>query len=171
MRARRRASNYETLKSRLLRSHESTYGFKKAPRIPVEAIVKVLKDFNDTRSRTGRGLDTNDETQRLSLAALAHLLTPAPRFEDAGGVFDFALGFLTSPTSICGCGVAEPHPRPNDNYCFASFGTSLSQASLRARQAFGIGPGTGTLKPWHIAMLILAVFIALWLGAKIAGWW
>ncbi|KAF6751870.1 Bet1-like protein [Ephemerocybe angulata] len=54
---------------------------------------------------------------------------------------------------------------------FSSFGTSLSQASLRARQAFGIGPGAGTLKPWRIAMLIVAVFITLWLGAKIAGWW
>ncbi|KAJ3525070.1 hypothetical protein NMY22_g10733 [Coprinellus aureogranulatus] len=49
---------------------------------------------------------------------------------------------------------------------FASFGGQLSQASLRARQAFGIGPGAGTLKPWRIAMLIVALFITFWLGGK-----
>ncbi|KAJ3536466.1 hypothetical protein NMY22_g6033 [Coprinellus aureogranulatus] len=54
---------------------------------------------------------------------------------------------------------------------FASFGGQLSQASLRARQAFGIGPGAGTLKPWRIAMLIVALFITFWLGGKVLAWW
>ncbi|TEB22144.1 hypothetical protein FA13DRAFT_1741213 [Coprinellus micaceus] len=54
---------------------------------------------------------------------------------------------------------------------FASFGGQLSQASLRARQAFGIGPGAGTLRPWRIAMLIVALFIAFWLAGKVFAWW
>jgi len=52
---------------------------------------------------------------------------------------------------------------------FSSFKTTLSQTSRRASQAFGIG--TGSLKPWRIAMLIVGVFITFWILSKIAGWW
>ena len=52
---------------------------------------------------------------------------------------------------------------------FSSFGTSLMQTSRRAGQAFGIG--TGSLKPWRIAMLIVAVFLAFWFISKALSWW
>jgi hypothetical protein len=52
---------------------------------------------------------------------------------------------------------------------FSSFGTSLMQTSRRAGQAFGIG--TGSLKPWRIAMLIVAVFLAFWFASKVLSWW
>ncbi|EDR09852.1 Bet1-like protein [Laccaria bicolor S238N-H82] len=57
----------------------------------------------------------------------------------------------------------------NTNDRFSSFGTALSQTSQRAAQAFGIG--TGSLKPWRIAALIVGVFIAFWLTSKVLGWW
>jgi len=52
---------------------------------------------------------------------------------------------------------------------FASFGTTLAQTSRRAGQAFGIG--TGSLKPWRIAALIIVVFLVFWVTAKIMSWW
>ncbi|KAF6746659.1 Bet1-like protein [Ephemerocybe angulata] len=54
---------------------------------------------------------------------------------------------------------------------FASFGTSLGNASTRARQAFGIGPGAGTLKPWRIATLVVGLFIGVWFASKVLAWW
>ncbi|KAF9531444.1 Bet1-like protein, partial [Crepidotus variabilis] len=52
---------------------------------------------------------------------------------------------------------------------FSSFGSELMQTSRRAGQAFGIG--TGSLKPWRIAALIIVVFLAFWISSKILGWW
>ncbi|TFK32361.1 hypothetical protein BDQ12DRAFT_659214 [Crucibulum laeve] len=52
---------------------------------------------------------------------------------------------------------------------FSSFGNSLAQTSRRAGQAFGIGQGS--LKPWRIAMLIVALFLAFWISSKILSWW
>ncbi|KIM38556.1 hypothetical protein M413DRAFT_420328 [Hebeloma cylindrosporum] len=52
---------------------------------------------------------------------------------------------------------------------FSSFGSSLMQTSRRAGQAFGIG--TGSLKPWRIAMLIVALFLAFWFTSKVLSWW
>ena len=52
---------------------------------------------------------------------------------------------------------------------FASFGTTLAQTSRRAGQAFGIG--TGSLKPWRIAALIVVVFLTFWIIGKIVSWW
>ncbi|KAF8178941.1 Bet1-like protein [Pholiota molesta] len=52
---------------------------------------------------------------------------------------------------------------------FSSFGTTLMQTSRRAGQAFGIG--TGSLKPWRIATLIIAVFLAFWFISKVLRWW
>ncbi|KXN81942.1 hypothetical protein AN958_03383 [Leucoagaricus sp. SymC.cos] len=52
---------------------------------------------------------------------------------------------------------------------FASFSTTLSQTSRRAQQAFGIG--TGSLRPWRIAMFIVVVFLAFWVSSKILAWW
>ncbi|KIL64997.1 hypothetical protein M378DRAFT_162559 [Amanita muscaria Koide BX008] len=52
---------------------------------------------------------------------------------------------------------------------FSSFATTLQQTSRRAGQAFGIG--TGSLKPWRIAMLIVSLFLSLWLISKILSWW
>ncbi|KAF8876943.1 hypothetical protein BD779DRAFT_1613215 [Infundibulicybe gibba] len=52
---------------------------------------------------------------------------------------------------------------------FNSFGDSLTQTSRRAAQAFGIG--TGSLKPWRIAMLIISVFLAFWITSKFYFWW
>ncbi|KAK2459966.1 hypothetical protein APHAL10511_007972 [Amanita phalloides] len=52
---------------------------------------------------------------------------------------------------------------------FSSFSTTLKQTSRKAAQAFGIG--TGSLKPWRIAMLIVGLFIAFWLISKIVSWW
>jgi len=52
---------------------------------------------------------------------------------------------------------------------FSSFGASLMQTSRRAGQAFGIG--SGSLKPWRIAMLIVGLFLVVWLISKLLGWW
>ncbi|KAF7760352.1 hypothetical protein Agabi119p4_11028 [Agaricus bisporus var. burnettii] len=52
---------------------------------------------------------------------------------------------------------------------FSSFRTTLSQTSRRAQHAFGIG--TGSLKPWRIAMLLVGLFITFWISSKIIGWW
>ncbi|PPQ78455.1 hypothetical protein CVT25_011850 [Psilocybe cyanescens] len=52
---------------------------------------------------------------------------------------------------------------------FSSFGASLMQTSKRAGQAFGIG--SGSLKPWRIAMLIVGVFLAFWIISKVLSWW
>jgi len=52
---------------------------------------------------------------------------------------------------------------------FSAFGNSLLQTSRRAGQAFGIG--TGSLKPWRIAMLIITVFLAFWIISKVLRWW
>ncbi|KAF9044174.1 Bet1-like protein [Panaeolus papilionaceus] len=52
---------------------------------------------------------------------------------------------------------------------FSSFGTQLRESSRRAGQAFGIG--TGSLKPWRIAMLIVGVFMVFWVISKILSWW
>ncbi|KJA16124.1 hypothetical protein HYPSUDRAFT_148192 [Hypholoma sublateritium FD-334 SS-4] len=52
---------------------------------------------------------------------------------------------------------------------FASFGTTLAQTSRRAGQAFGIG--TGSLKPWRIAALIVVVFLVFWITGKVVSWW
>ncbi|KAF4609497.1 hypothetical protein D9613_012287 [Agrocybe pediades] len=52
---------------------------------------------------------------------------------------------------------------------FSAFGNSLMQTSKRAGQVFGIG--SGSLKPWRIAMLIVGVFISFWFISKILSWW
>lgn len=52
---------------------------------------------------------------------------------------------------------------------FSSFGAELMQTSRRAGQAFGIG--TGSLKPWRIAALIIAMFLFFWISSKILMWW
>ncbi|KAF8628306.1 hypothetical protein AX17_006009 [Amanita inopinata Kibby_2008] len=52
---------------------------------------------------------------------------------------------------------------------FSSFSSTLAQTSRRAAQAFGIG--SGSLKPWRIAMLIVVVFLSIWLVSKILSWW
>ncbi|KAF8702651.1 hypothetical protein AX14_014359 [Amanita brunnescens Koide BX004] len=52
---------------------------------------------------------------------------------------------------------------------FSSFSATLKQTSRKAAQAFGIG--TGSLKPWRIAMLIVGLFITFWLVSKILAWW
>ncbi|KAF8148001.1 Bet1-like protein [Crassisporium funariophilum] len=52
---------------------------------------------------------------------------------------------------------------------FSSFGATLTATSRRAGQAFGIG--TGSLKPWRIAMLIVALFLAFWISSKVLAWW
>ncbi|PFH49464.1 hypothetical protein AMATHDRAFT_41529 [Amanita thiersii Skay4041] len=52
---------------------------------------------------------------------------------------------------------------------FSSFASTLKQTSRRAGQAFGIG--TGSLKPWRIALFILGAFLAFWLGSKLLTWW
>lgn len=52
---------------------------------------------------------------------------------------------------------------------FSSFGSSLMQTSQRAGQAFGIG--SGSLKPWRIAMLIVGLFLAFWFISKLLRWW
>ncbi|KAF9560811.1 Bet1-like protein [Agrocybe pediades] len=52
---------------------------------------------------------------------------------------------------------------------FSAFGNSLMQTSKRAGQVFGIG--SGSLKPWRIAMLIVGIFLAFWFISKILSWW
>ncbi|KAF8347577.1 Bet1-like protein [Amanita rubescens] len=52
---------------------------------------------------------------------------------------------------------------------FSSFSMTLKQTSRKAVQAFGIG--TGSLKPWRIAMLIVGLFITFWFVSKILSWW
>lgn len=52
---------------------------------------------------------------------------------------------------------------------FSSFMTTFSQASRRAKQAFGIG--TASLRSWRIAMLVVAVFMIFWISSKILAWW
>jgi len=52
---------------------------------------------------------------------------------------------------------------------FSSFGARLAQTSQRAGQAFGIG--SGSLKPWRIAALIVSVFLVVWVLRKLFGWW
>lgn len=52
---------------------------------------------------------------------------------------------------------------------FTSFGLSLTQTSQRAARAFGIGGGS--LKPWHIGVFVVTVFMALYVMFKIVEWW
>ncbi|TFK98146.1 hypothetical protein BDV98DRAFT_573566 [Pterulicium gracile] len=52
---------------------------------------------------------------------------------------------------------------------FSSFGASLTQTSNRARQAFGLGPGS--LKTSRIVLYIVGGFIGLWVVFKVWGWW
>ncbi|KAF9472899.1 Bet1-like protein [Pholiota conissans] len=52
---------------------------------------------------------------------------------------------------------------------FSSFGNTLMQTSRKAGQAFGIG--SGSLKPWRIAALIICVFLGFWFMSKIMRWW
>ncbi|KIY66775.1 Bet1-like protein [Cylindrobasidium torrendii FP15055 ss-10] len=56
----------------------------------------------------------------------------------------------------------------NDN--FNSFGSTLSQTSQRAKQAFGIGT-PGGLKTGRIAMTMFSVLAFLWLSNKVFWWW
>ncbi|TFK19769.1 hypothetical protein FA15DRAFT_162532 [Coprinopsis marcescibilis] len=54
---------------------------------------------------------------------------------------------------------------------FGSFGTSLSQASQRARHAFGLAPnGSIVYKPWRLAIAIVLCFLGLWMGLKVFSW-
>ncbi|KIY46687.1 Bet1-like protein [Fistulina hepatica ATCC 64428] len=52
---------------------------------------------------------------------------------------------------------------------FTVFSGSLSQTARRAGQAFGVG--TGSLKPWRIAMFIVSLFLGFWLITKVLAWW
>ncbi|KAH6909784.1 Bet1-like protein [Coprinopsis sp. MPI-PUGE-AT-0042] len=54
---------------------------------------------------------------------------------------------------------------------FSSFGTALGQASHRAKQAFGLlTNGSIVYRPWKLAVLIVAIFTALWLLSKVYYW-
>ncbi|TRM64218.1 Bet1-like protein [Schizophyllum amplum] len=52
---------------------------------------------------------------------------------------------------------------------FSSFAESLAQSSRRAGQAFGLG-GSGAIRPWRIAVLVVGLFIALWLTYNVGYW-
>ncbi|KAH8809689.1 hypothetical protein DL96DRAFT_1671761 [Flagelloscypha sp. PMI_526] len=54
---------------------------------------------------------------------------------------------------------------------FNSFANQLSASSKRAAQAFGLVGGNGAIRPWRIALAVVMLFITLWLGNKVLGWW